>query len=278
MQFRPNSAMSSPGTSPFKMEWSLEARATDCQRMLAKHPGRVPMIVERSGSVPELSQGAKLLLPSTVTVSQALRVIRNKAGLGRECRLQLHVNGISVGHHLLVSDVHNAERDEDGFLYCNYSMDEASSTRRSKTEEMEWDAKKVQVKEHSSWYSWAPTSMYSWTPTGGWSVKQRAAGPKEDAGGEVELMQVYSKKEQRARNCFQKKMRKRAAGPREAAPEQVSNTKLKQALASCKLDTALSGMIQVASKNGASPGTCASTSSYQCGMPCALRVHTVRPA
>ncbi len=258
--------------SPFKMEWSLEARAQECARMKAKHPGRLPLIVEPAAGVPELPR-SKLLLTETLTVAQVLRIIRSKAGMGPETKLQLQVGGaVLVKQDQRIADVHAAERDEDGFLYCTFAVDEHQCSTRAALDAPE-------AKEAGSpWSSWAPTSMYSWSPSGGWSVRgERARQTGEDeAGGQVELIQIYSKNEQHARKRFQKRMRKRAAGPREDAPA-TTNAKLAQALASCKLDTALSGMLQVATKsgNGASPGSCPST--YQCGMPCALRVHTSRP-
>ena len=254
MQFRPSETL-----SPFKMEWSLEARTTECRNMLAKHPGRVPMVAECAYAVAELRR-SKLCLPRTLTVAQAQRIIRSKAGVDRDTRLQLSINGQILHPQLLIEDVHNSHQDEDGFLYCTYSMEEACSTRKKE----EPGLRKVFGLEWKS--------MYAWTPSGGWSV-QGEGKKKEDAGGEVELIQIYSKKEQRARIMFQKKMRKRAAGPRDCV-EVGSN--LQQALSSCKLDTALSGMMQVAAKGSSSPGSCAST--YLCGMPCALRVHTARPS
>ena len=248
--------------SPFKMEWSLQERARDCKQMVAKHPGRVPIIVERGPAVdlPELPK-SKLLLEERLTVAQTLRIIRSKAGLGRDSRLQLYVGGKLLEHSLVLAAVHAAERDEDGFLYCTYCMEHASSTR-SKSSDRDGG-------KEDRWFSWAPTSGFSWTPFGGWS-----GAPKEEENG-WELERMFSKKELRARSRFETRMRKRAAGPREE-PEVVSNTKLASALASCKLDTALSGMMQVATKSsstGLSPGS--SQSSYKCGMPCALRVHTV---
>ena len=261
--------------SPFKMEWSLEARARECARMKAKHPGRVPLIVEPAAGVPELPR-SKLLLTETLTVAQVLRIIRSKAGMGPETKLQLHVGGALLAKQdQRISDVHAADRDEDGFLYCVFAVDdEHQCSTRSRSAGDAPEAKE----SGSPWASWAPTSMYSWSPSGGWSVRgERVKHTGEDeAGGQVELIQIYSKNEQHARKRFQKRLKKRAAGPREDAPA-TTNAKLAQALASCKLDTALSGMLQVATKsgNGPSPGSCP---SYQCGMPCALRVHTSRPA
>jgi GABA(A) receptor-associated protein len=277
LQMRPCSMVA---LSPFKMEWSLESRSQECKRMQDKHPNRVPIIVEPAAGVKELPR-SKLLLTKTLTVAQVLRIIRSKAGMGPGVKLQLHVSGaVITKQDQRISDVYAAERDEDGFLYCTYSMDEPCSTRSRSTEGA--DAKDA----GSSWSwvgaptsSWAPTSVYSWSPSGGWSVRVEKVNRtgEDEAGGEVELIQILSKNERLARKRFQKHMRKRAAGPREAAQPAATNTNLAQALASCKLDTALSGMMQIATKsgNGASPGTCPSSySSYQCGMPCALRVHT----
>ena len=266
LQFRPIDGQHA--LSPFKMEWSLQARARESKHMVARHPDRVPIVVERGPErdVPELPK-SKLLLPNTLTVAQALRIIRTKAGLGHDSKLQLFVRGgRRLDHHLVLAAVHARERDEDGFLYCTYCIDQQASRRRSKSSGRE---DKADAREENTWFSWAPTSGFSWTPSGGWSV-----APKEEVQGR-ELVEMFSKKEQRARKRFQTRMRKRAAGPREE-PQVVSNTKLASALASCKLDTALSGMMQVASKSSSatvSPGS--SQSAYKCGMPCALRVHTV---
>ena len=159
----------------------------------------------RLNVVPELPK-SKILLPNTITVAQALRVIRTKAGLGHDSRLQLFVRGgRRLDHHLVLATVHASERDEDGFLYCTYCIDQQASRRRSKSSDRDG---KAHTKE-DTWFSWAPTSGFSWTPSGGWSV-----APREEVQGR-ELVEMFSKKEQRARKRFQTRMRKRAAGPRE---------------------------------------------------------------
>ena len=106
VQFRTSSQAT---LSPFKMEWSLECRAKDYQRLRAKYPDKVPLVVERErgNSVPELAK-SKLLFSDTLTVAQALRIIRGKAGLGRDCRLQLHVNGQLLKSERLLADVHTS--------------------------------------------------------------------------------------------------------------------------------------------------------------------------
>mmetsp|Transcript_62722 Transcript_62722/g.101474 ORF Transcript_62722/g.101474 Transcript_62722/m.101474 type:complete len:174 (+) Transcript_62722:71-592(+) len=124
MQFRPSETL-----SPFKMDWSLEARTKECRKMLAKHPGRVPMVAERACAVAEL-RSSKLCLPCTLTVAQAQRIIRSKAGVDRDTRLQLSINGQILHPQLLIEDVHKLHQDEDGFLYCTYSMEEACSNRK----------------------------------------------------------------------------------------------------------------------------------------------------
>ena len=52
------------------------------------------------------------------------------------------------------------------------------------------------------------------------------------------MHQIRCKKELKARSRFEKRMKHRAAGKRDSSPPEVSsNSKLAQALASCKLDT-----------------------------------------
>jgi GABA(A) receptor-associated protein len=264
--------------SPFKIEWSLESRSKDCQTILTKHPQIVPMIVEKAAhsNVPEL-QKSKMLVSNTLTVAQVLRIIRSKTGLGRDSKLQLLLHGKVAEETDLISSVYTEARDEDGFLYCTYSIDQQSSNRSMGSEIS--CVSNTHSKDESFWSSWAPTSRYSWTPSGGWAV--RASSPRE-AGSprDTEMHQILSKKEQRARHRFQNRMRKRSAGPRNSIqfPEVVGNTNLANALASCKLDTALSGMIEVATKSVSSTSPGSSLSTYHHAMPCALRVHTATAA
>jgi len=234
------------------------------------------MIVEKAAhsNVPELKK-SKMLVTNTLTVAQVVRIIKSKSGLGRDSKLQLLVHGKVAEETDVISSVYTSERDEDGFLYCTYSIDQHSSNRSKGSEISEIShVSNTHSKDESFWSSWAPTSGYSWTPSGGWAV--RTSSPREaDSPRDTEMHQILSKKEQRARHIFQNRMRKRAAGPRNSIqfPE-VGNTNLANALASCKLDTALSGMIEVATKSVSSTSPGSSLSTYQHAMPCALRVHT----
>lgn len=77
-------------------------------------------------------------------------------------------------------------------------------------------------------------------------------GQRMNLGNAVELVQIRSEKEVRAKERFQKKLSKRAAGPRDK-DEAPSNMELAQALANLKLDTCLNGMIQAAINPSGSP-------------------------
>jgi GABA(A) receptor-associated protein len=92
--------------------------------MKAKYPDRVPVIVCRAprSSVPELDK-TKYLVPTDLTVGQFAYVIRKRIKLSAEQALFVFVGDGNVlpATASLMSDVYQARRDEDGFLYVTYS-------------------------------------------------------------------------------------------------------------------------------------------------------------
>lgn len=106
----------------FKNKNSFEKRKMEADRIKAKYPDRVPIIVEKSfSSSLEQVDKTKYLVPSELTVGQFVYVIRKRINLQKEQALFLFVNNTLPPTASMLSKVYEEQKDEDGFLYCVYS-------------------------------------------------------------------------------------------------------------------------------------------------------------
>jgi GABA(A) receptor-associated protein len=89
-----------------------------------KYPERIPIICEKtnspSNSVPDLDK-SKYLVPCDLTLGQFMFVIRNRMKLPSENALFLFVKGSIPSSNTIISELYDSKKDEDGFLYINYS-------------------------------------------------------------------------------------------------------------------------------------------------------------
>ena len=101
---------------------TLEQRAFESSRIRAKYPDRIPVIVEKSpkSDVPELDK-KKYLVPSDLTVGQFVYVIRKRVKLSAEKAIFVFVNNALPPTASLMSTIYEENKDEDGFLYIQYS-------------------------------------------------------------------------------------------------------------------------------------------------------------
>ena len=106
----------------FFYEKPTEQRAFESSRIRAKYPDRIPVIVEKSpkSDVPELDK-KKYLVPSDLTVGQFVYVIRKRVKLSAEKAIFVFVNNALPPTASLMSTIYEENKDEDGFLYIQYS-------------------------------------------------------------------------------------------------------------------------------------------------------------
>lgn len=124
---RSGGAAASPGVAScrFKDQHSLDKRRDDSQRIRAKYPDRVPVIVDvrqNCAALPEIDK-KKFLVPGDLSVGQFIYVIRRRIGLSPEQAVFVFVNNTlpPVSHTMAAVDAEN--RDQDGFLYFTYSSE-----------------------------------------------------------------------------------------------------------------------------------------------------------
>ncbi|KAL3759406.1 hypothetical protein ACHAWU_000705 [Discostella pseudostelligera] len=109
-------------SKPFKEEHTLEKRKSEAERIRAKYPDRVPVICEKAdrSDIPDIDK-KKYLVPADLTVGQFHYVIRKRIQLAPEKALFLFCSNTIPPNAALMSTVYEEQKDEDGFLYVQYS-------------------------------------------------------------------------------------------------------------------------------------------------------------
>ena len=109
---------------PYKEEHPLEKRKAESAKIRSKYPDRVPVICERSvngsSDIPDIDK-KKYLVPVDLTVGQFHYVVRKRIQLLPEKALFLFCNNSIPPNASLISTVYEEHKDEDGFLYLQYS-------------------------------------------------------------------------------------------------------------------------------------------------------------
>lgn len=92
--------------------------------MMAKYPDRVPLVCEKADrdrtKIPRIDK-KKYLVPADLTVGQFLYVIRKRIELQPETALFLFCANSIPANTDLIATVYEEYKDEDGFLYVQYS-------------------------------------------------------------------------------------------------------------------------------------------------------------
>ncbi|CAL9125174.1 unnamed protein product, partial [Musa textilis] len=108
--------------SNFKRQHEFEDRKTESQWIKAAHPGKFPVIVEKADTndVPDIDK-KKYLVPGEMTFGQFVRNISQRINMVAEKAIFMFVgNGLPpIG--ILMSQLYDDKKDEDGFLYIVYA-------------------------------------------------------------------------------------------------------------------------------------------------------------
>lgn len=110
----------------FKSIHTFEERSSECKRIREKYPERIPVIVERlpkltnSDSIPELEK-KKFLVPPLITFGQFLYIIRSRMKLPPEKAIFVFIKNAIPANTQNLREIYEQYKDEDGFLYCEYS-------------------------------------------------------------------------------------------------------------------------------------------------------------
>jgi GABA(A) receptor-associated protein len=109
-------------TSEYKKKFTFEKRKEEFLKISQKYPGRIPIILERlESSTVDYLDKQKFLIPEDTTMGQFMYIIRKRIKLNPEESLFLFVNNTVPSMFSLISTIYSQKKDEDGFLYIQYS-------------------------------------------------------------------------------------------------------------------------------------------------------------
>ena len=109
----------------FKNLNTFEKRKSECERILKKHPERIPVIVCKNckeGTLPDIDK-QKYLVPKELTLGQFVYIIRKRIKLDSNQALFVLINNSLQPTNRLLEDIYSDAKDEDGYLYIVYSSE-----------------------------------------------------------------------------------------------------------------------------------------------------------
>lgn len=108
--------------SNFKEKNTFDFRLSESNRIRNKFPDKTPVIVEKGSksTLPEIDKN-KYLVPSDITMAQFMYIIRKRLTLPPETALFLYIDSTFPTTSSLIKEIYSDHRDEDGFLYIQYT-------------------------------------------------------------------------------------------------------------------------------------------------------------
>lgn len=106
----------------FREKYEFDKRKLEADRIRAKYPTKVPIIVEKmkNSTITELDK-SKFLVPADLTVGQFIHIIRKRIKLSSDQGIYIFINNTIPPTVSLVSSLYENHKDSDGFLYVLYS-------------------------------------------------------------------------------------------------------------------------------------------------------------
>ena len=100
-----------------------DVRSKESKQLARKYYDRVPVIVKPGNDKTPATESCKYLVPKTATVGQFVETIRKKTHMKSHQALFVFVNGVLPPTSSTMSDVYDSHKEEDGFLYVTYSLE-----------------------------------------------------------------------------------------------------------------------------------------------------------
>jgi GABA(A) receptor-associated protein len=107
----------------FQKDHTFDVRSQESTKILAKYPDRIPLIVEKTPGnnvLPQISK-SKFLVPSDITITQFMFIIRKYLKLDPSVSIYLFCDGVIPNAGESINNVYINHKDADGFLYLFYA-------------------------------------------------------------------------------------------------------------------------------------------------------------
>ena len=103
----------------FKSKYTLEERIFESGKLKFKYPDRIPIVIKPNKSTSQ----HKYLVPRNINVGEFVNIIRRRIKLDSQKAIFLLVNNILPPTAHSISSIYDEHKDEDGFLYVVYSLE-----------------------------------------------------------------------------------------------------------------------------------------------------------
>ena len=113
-------------THDFQRKITFQKRLEESKKILAKHPNRIPIIIEKSETCKTIEDidKKKFLVPHDLTLGQLMYVVRKRLKtLSAETGLFFFINDTMQPASALLTQIYNNHKHDDGFLYILYSSE-----------------------------------------------------------------------------------------------------------------------------------------------------------
>ena len=110
--------------SNYKKTKTFEERCQESARILEKYPDRIPIFVEKDPKccLEDIDKN-KFLVPSDMSLSQFIYVIRKRVNLDSSQALFFFINNTVPNSNVGLNELYNTHKDKDGFLYIIYNSE-----------------------------------------------------------------------------------------------------------------------------------------------------------
>jgi len=108
----------------FKEETTFEQRVLQSRKLIFKYRDRIPIIVKPGNKITPDVEKCKYLVPNNLTIGEFVSIIRKRINLDSKKAMFIFVGtGILPPTASTIQTVYEEHRDEDGFLYVTYSLE-----------------------------------------------------------------------------------------------------------------------------------------------------------
>lgn len=111
----------------YKKNHSVEEREAEANRLLARHPDLLPIIIEKHprSQLPD-PEKSKFLAPANLKTSDLVHKIRSKLTLTKEQALMVFIDGtVIMPVDKKCCEIYDLYKSEDKFLYVLYAEQES---------------------------------------------------------------------------------------------------------------------------------------------------------
>uniref|UniRef100_A0A6C0BV36 Autophagy-related protein n=1 Tax=viral metagenome TaxID=1070528 RepID=A0A6C0BV36_9ZZZZ len=101
-----------------------EYRIKECQKILLKHPDKIPIIVEKNESCQfnDINKN-KYLVPEDMPINQFIYIIRKRISLEPSQTLFVMINNKLIPNGKTLGEIYQDGKNTDGFLYMVYTSE-----------------------------------------------------------------------------------------------------------------------------------------------------------